>query len=58
MCWEKKFAARVGVSEVWWAQAALGAPLDPGPSQLLLLQWVWLTLLGAAAAGSSCFHTR
>lgn len=38
MCWEKMFTAMVGISEVWWAQAALGAPLDPGTSQLLLLQ--------------------
>lgn len=40
MCWEKMFTATVGISEVWWVQAALGAPLDPGTSQLVLLQCI------------------
>lgn len=26
----------IGIPAVWWAQAALGAPLSPGTSQLLL----------------------
>lgn len=54
MCWEKMFRATAGISEVWWARAALGAPLDPSTSQL-----VWLTLLGRCsmtAAGSWCFQ--
>lgn len=28
----------IGISEVWWVQAALGAPLAPGTSQLVLQQ--------------------
>lgn len=53
VCWEKMFTAMVVISEVWWAQAALGAPLDPGTSQLLLLQCIVADTPGEVQRDSS-----